>query len=315
MKILNLLILSFYVICTIPVGGQDSLLLRKHLIAQLSKIRTQVVSQNQKELLNLTFSEDWEESPEMFEVTNSLILEVGFMKEVEGKDDKYIKRKLKTIYQNPWAPIFLDSTRIQEVIVNYDIVDLIQNDVVKSTYPYPLNPNTNLETELSFYNICDGESLAEIGAGAGLFSLILSMVYPRSQVYINDIEEMSISYITHRMNKNQDLIALEKIHIELGSEEQTNLPAKAVDKMIIRKAFHHFTKPEKMLASIRENLTEDGYLFLVEPTKDLNPNRRYCGKIQTRKKIVKTLGKNGFRLLDEKIMGNILLLKFEINES
>ncbi len=83
-------------------------------------------------------------------------------------------------------------------------------------------------------------------------------------------------------------------------------------KTILRDAYHHFKYPEEMMSSIRNQLKDDGYLFVLEATKDLkNDQRGVCKEAMTYVKVIETISKQGFILVEEKIVNFSYLMKFK----
>lgn len=165
---------------------------------------------------------------------------------------------------------------------------------------------------MDFYNVSHGEKVAEIGAGRGLFSLLIYMSKQSNKIYLNEIGKSNINYLNTTFNfgiLSEDGNDSEMIIIK-GDSKNTNIP-ELVDKIIIRKSFHHFTRKSKMLTSIKGNLTEGGKLYIHESviTEDKSPG---CKLRMTEQEIKKIVKKSGFTNSRELRLGNILILEYTI---
>jgi predicted methyltransferase len=106
-----------------------------------------------------------------------------------------------------------------------------------------------------------GMSVADIGAGTGLFTPMLAEeVGPRGHVYAVDIVPKFLDHIERRA-RHAGLINVKTI---LGTERQTGLPANSIDLAFICDVYHHFEYPTSSLHSIRQALRKEGELFIVE---------------------------------------------------
>jgi ubiquinone/menaquinone biosynthesis C-methylase UbiE len=106
-----------------------------------------------------------------------------------------------------------------------------------------------------------GMTVADIGAGTGLFTMMLSdAVGPAGRVYAEEIVGKFSRYIaeTAARQGRWNVVSV------LGTERSVGLPPDSVDLAFLCDVYHHFERPEEMLASIRRSLHEDGEVLLVE---------------------------------------------------
>ncbi|MBT5707093.1 MAG: class I SAM-dependent methyltransferase [Verrucomicrobia bacterium] len=109
--------------------------------------------------------------------------------------------------------------------------------------------------------IQSGMTVADIGAGTGLFtSLLAKATAPKGSVYAVDIVPPFIANIARRMAEAK----ISNVTPVLCTDKSTNLPAGSVDKVFICDTYHHFEFPTSTLASIREALRPGGEILLVE---------------------------------------------------
>ena len=114
--------------------------------------------------------------------------------------------------------------------------------------------------------VTPGMSVADIGAGTGLYTFpFAEQVGPKGTVYAVDVSPRFLNYLEAKA-KSRGLS--EVVKPVKGSQEATNLPAGSVDLVFICDAYHHFEKPEAILASIRKTLRPGGRVVLLDFDKN-----------------------------------------------
>lgn len=103
--------------------------------------------------------------------------------------------------------------------------------------------------------------VADIGAGTGYFSFRMARLVPRGEVLAVDIQPEMIA----ELNANKAQNHLANVRPVLGRTDNPNLPAAAVDLVLIVDAYHEFDHPREMGRAIRRALRPGtGRLALVE---------------------------------------------------
>jgi len=106
-----------------------------------------------------------------------------------------------------------------------------------------------------------GMSVADVGAGTGLFSMMLSdAVGPGGRVYAEEIEPRFSQYIAARAERERRANVVSVI----GTERSVGLAPSSIDLAFLCDVYHHFDHHEAMLASIRGTLRANGELFVVD---------------------------------------------------
>lgn len=106
-----------------------------------------------------------------------------------------------------------------------------------------------------------GESVADIGAGTGLFTLLFACaVGAEGRVFAVDIAPDFLERIRERAAES----GLQNVTTILGTDESSELPANSVDLVFICDTYHHFEQPRHMLESIHRALREGGALVIVD---------------------------------------------------
>lgn len=167
-------------------------------------------------------------------------------------------------------------------------------------------------SELEFYDLHDGLRLGEIGAGQNArFSRLILQIFDFEQLFVNELGDYNFSTLKKHF---KDYISKGKMKLVNGRKKSTKLEDKELDKVIIRNAYHHFKKEDKMLQSIKKALKPDGILYLSEPVFYLRDDpEKGCIYAISRDEIIEELTRNGFSLKKEREAGNYLLMKFMLN--
>jgi predicted methyltransferase len=113
--------------------------------------------------------------------------------------------------------------------------------------------------------LTSGMSVADVGAGTGYMTVrVAKLVGPTGKVYANDIQPNMLRIIEAKASQQQ----LTNIEVVQGTEDDTGLPASAVDVALLVDAYHEFRRPQAMLGSIRRCLKPHGELILIEYRKE-----------------------------------------------
>ena len=105
-----------------------------------------------------------------------------------------------------------------------------------------------------------GMVIADIGAGSGYHSTLLSKMVGNGKVYAVDVEPEMIAYLTGRIKRE----GKKNIIPVLGTEKAVSLPANSIDLMLLVDVYHEFSFPYEMALSMLEALKPGGKLVLVE---------------------------------------------------
>jgi predicted methyltransferase len=106
-----------------------------------------------------------------------------------------------------------------------------------------------------------GMTVADVGAGTGLFSMMLSdAVGPEGRVYAEDIIDKFTRFVAERAEreKRTNVVSV------AGTERGVGLPPSSIDLAFLCDVYHHFSGAAVMLTSVRRALRPRGELFLVD---------------------------------------------------
>ena len=144
-----------------------------------------------------------------------------------------------------------------------------------------------------------GTAIADIGAGSGYHSTLLSKMVGTGKVYAVDVEPEMIAYLKNRIK----LEGYKNIIPVLSTEQKVSLPANSIDVMLLVDVYHEFSFPYEMTLSMLEALKPGGQLVLVEfRAEDPNVPIKTIHKMSERQ-AVKEFKASGF--LFEKNIGNL----------
>ena len=105
-----------------------------------------------------------------------------------------------------------------------------------------------------------GQVIADIGAGSGYHSTLLSKMVGNGKVYAVDVEPEMIAFLNDRIKRE----GKKNILPVLSTEKNVALPANSVDQMLLVDVYHEFSFPYEMALSMLEALKPGGKLVLVE---------------------------------------------------
>jgi predicted methyltransferase len=109
--------------------------------------------------------------------------------------------------------------------------------------------------------IREGQVVADIGAGSGLFTRLFSpLVGAQGRIYAVDISDEFVAAIEKKCRE----AGLTNIRAILCSADDAKLPAGEVDLAFICDTYHHFEFPHKTMASIHRALKPGGRVVLID---------------------------------------------------
>jgi ubiquinone/menaquinone biosynthesis C-methylase UbiE len=117
------------------------------------------------------------------------------------------------------------------------------------------------EALLDAMAISEGDWAADVGSGDGDYTLPMAeRVGPSGRVFAVDIDARALGELNERLTDDE----IEHVTTVYSVEANPMLPANALDAVLVRNAYHHFTAHESMLRHIKAALKPDGRLVIEE---------------------------------------------------
>jgi predicted methyltransferase len=111
-------------------------------------------------------------------------------------------------------------------------------------------------------SIADGSSVADIGAGAGWFTIRLARrVGPRGMVYAQDVQREMLEAIRRRVAKE----GLQNVQTRFGQGSNPNLPAAALDAVLVVDVYPEVETEDRVafLRNVGASLKANGRIGIV----------------------------------------------------
>ena len=106
-----------------------------------------------------------------------------------------------------------------------------------------------------------GMTVADVGAGTGLFTRLMADVVRESgTVYAVDISQKLLDYIRTSAEK----MKLAQVKPILGTDQSPELPENSTDVVFICDTYHHFEFPQKMMTAIHRALKPAGRVVVID---------------------------------------------------
>lgn len=104
------------------------------------------------------------------------------------------------------------------------------------------------------------DAVADIGAGSGYFTFRMSPLVPEGVVYATDIQQEMLDVVAERALEENAL----NVMPVLGEIDHCGLEPGSIDLALFVDAYHEFSHPYEMMASVVEALKPGGRVVLVE---------------------------------------------------
>lgn len=110
-------------------------------------------------------------------------------------------------------------------------------------------------------NLRDGNTVVDLGSGAGYFALKLSpAVGKQGKVLAVDLRRVSLFFLwTRALLRGQH-----NVHVVVAEEDNPRLPTGTVDAVLICNTYHEFSNPKLMLDHTFRSLRPGGHIVVVD---------------------------------------------------
>ncbi len=140
------------------------------------------------------------------------------------------------------------------------------------------------------------QTVCDLGCGNGYYTLRLAkLVGPQGSVWAVDIQPEMLKLLTDRAATRN----VTNLKPTLGTATSPNLPAEAIDLVLLVDVYHEFSHPEDMLEDVRACLNPTGRVALVEyreedPDVPIKPLHK-----MSQRQVMKEYEANGFKLVGQ----------------
>ncbi len=102
--------------------------------------------------------------------------------------------------------------------------------------------------------------VADIGVGSGYYAFRLAPKVPKGKVLGVDIQPEMLEFLSARAKE----LKVTNVEGRLGKVDDVGLPEASIDAALMVDAYHEFSHPAEMLASLRKALRPKGRVYLLE---------------------------------------------------
>lgn len=147
-------------------------------------------------------------------------------------------------------------------------------------------------------NASPGDWVADVGAGAGYYSMRLSMIVgPRGKAFAEEVWDPALQWLDLRTK----LFDLHNVEIIKGEDDDPKLPAGSLAAVLVVNTYHHFEKPKPMCEQILRSLKPGGRLVIADYSLPAHRQRARAEQIKIHEidpELVRAeLMRAGFRVL------------------
>lgn len=315
MRIIFFSVFVFY----LSIGiGQESETNFDILQERLSKYINHYQSENPNDLQELTtFVEDFVATAPDTTTARSLIQEC-IMGAVAARDKGLskvsnkvllglLRLNIKGVLKGTKHHKKLNKDLVKLIRRNKEILGLYSSQIIDSESS-SLTPL--FKEELEFYDLVDGDVLADIGAGLGTTALVFSFLPIDIKIHCTEIDKNLHNYQKELFANLPQDSRYSSVSIQKGSKEETELKKNHFNKILLRNTFHHFENIPEMLSAIHSNLISEGQLYIAEDFK-VQDKTPYCHKMTTEEEFLKSMQGHGFMLKDKKEIGSSTLFSYK----
>jgi len=152
----------------------------------------------------------------------------------------------------------------------------------------------NREAIVARMKLAAGQTVADIGAGTGLFTLLMApQVEPGGKVIAVDIAQELLDNIATRAKQAGQT----NIEYQLCDQKKTGLSANTIDLAFVCDTYHHIEFPQLYLEDLKSALKPEGRLVIVDFKKDPEINDNWVmGHVRlNEKEVIAEIEAAGFR--------------------
>ena len=117
------------------------------------------------------------------------------------------------------------------------------------------------EKVMDMLGIKKGDIVADIGAGAGYFTLPMAQrVGAEGLVYAEDVQQAMVDYLSKKI----ETLELRNIRVVMGRPDDPTLPEDSLNLALLANTYHEVGMPLLLLENIRKELKIGGRLVVID---------------------------------------------------
>jgi len=117
------------------------------------------------------------------------------------------------------------------------------------------------EEVMALAGMTPGMSVADVGAGAGYYTVRLSrIVGPKGRVLAEDIIPETRDQLSERVQRE----SLDNVAVKLGTPDDPTLPHASFDRVFLVHMYHEVESPYAFLWHLRDGVKPDGLVIVVD---------------------------------------------------
>ena len=165
---------------------------------------------------------------------------------------------------------------------------------------------------INFMEIEPGMTIADVGAGSGVLTVIMATQLDSCTVYIQDIDQKVLQQknvdkmLAHYSKKlGYDLGKRNEFKLVYGTYNQSKLPDNSIDIIYSNATIHVFDEPDAMLTDLRKKLKPNGKIYIRDGFKKDKHKEEFCTSRDCGKRLISVeellamMDKNGYQLFKQ----------------
>lgn len=155
-----------------------------------------------------------------------------------------------------------------------------------------------IDQVISLLKLKQGDNVADIGAGAGAFSLpFAKTVAPSGKVYAVDIDSGLLDYIAQKAKREE----ITNLHPVKGEFSDPKLPNRDIDVAFFHDVLHHIENRQGYLKALAGYIKSTGRIALIEMNRDdpKTPHRNNPEMLLSKDEVKNWMAAAGFYPADE----------------
>lgn len=151
---------------------------------------------------------------------------------------------------------------------------------------------------LAFFDVKNGDRVAEIGIGNGANVRLLGLVYDGVEIYANELNNYYLKKLETDLVLNLPAGRQANFHYTLGTENSTQLEGTQLDLIIMENVFHHIQDKAAFVESMAKSLGNGGEIVIMEEFRGARPDDHHCPDLMWRPEVDQLFKVAGFKLVD-----------------